>query len=75
MGLISRPKLIAPPQFAPVCFEREILKQKQHVVARQLQAAKSYRAGRLTKSRLPQGQIKGDSKPLMNGRRIHAAEI
>ncbi|MGA9052112.1 MAG: hypothetical protein WB422_12075, partial [Pseudolabrys sp.] len=32
MGLISRPKLIAPPQFAPVCFEREILKQKQHVV-------------------------------------------
>jgi hypothetical protein len=25
---ISRPKLIAPPQFAPVCVEREILKQK-----------------------------------------------
>jgi hypothetical protein len=28
LGLISRPKLIAPPQFAAVCVEREILKQK-----------------------------------------------
>jgi hypothetical protein len=42
MGLISMCglKLIAPPQFAPVYVEREILKQKQRVVARQLQAAK-----------------------------------
>ena len=34
-----RPKL-APPQFAPGCVEREILKEKQQVVARQLQTAK-----------------------------------
>jgi hypothetical protein len=37
-----RPKL---PQFAPVYVEREILKQKQQVVARHLQTAKSYRPG------------------------------
>jgi hypothetical protein len=45
-----RPKLIAPPQFAPVYIDREILKQKQEVVARQLQAAKSYRPGRLKRN-------------------------
>jgi len=45
-----RPKLIAPPQFAPVCVEREIRKEKQQVVARQLLAAKSYRPGRLKRN-------------------------
>jgi hypothetical protein len=52
MGLISMCGLssFAPPEFALVCVEPEILKQMQQVVARQLQAAKSYRPGRLKRN-------------------------
>jgi hypothetical protein len=38
-----RPTFITPPGFAPVRVERKILKQKQQVVAQQLQDTKSYR--------------------------------